>query len=145
MYHLVWISPEDEWKTAFQTHYGSFKWFLMPEGLTNSPAAFQRFMNVTFMDMIDIIVIIYLDEILIYSNNISEHKAHIWEVLNRLHANGLFANADKCNFHVTLLGVNALHYSTRNWEGFWTLASACALCLTTHYSCPSISGAYWKF
>src|SRR5882724_11660274 len=66
----------------------------MPEGLTNSPTTFQRF-------MIDIIVIIYLDDILIYSDNISEHKLHIWEVLCRLHANRLFACADKCKFHIT--------------------------------------------
>src|SRR5882724_5672051 len=94
MYHLVWISPGDEWKTAFQTHYGSFKWLVLPEGLTNAPTAFQRF-------MIDIIVIIYLDDILIYSDNISKHKAHIWEVLCRLCANGLFSHANKCEFHVT--------------------------------------------
>src|SRR5882724_12151211 len=74
-YHLVWISPGDKWKTALQTHYGSFKWLVMPEGFTNAPAAFQRFMNEIFMDMIDIIVIIYLDDILIYFNNISKHKA----------------------------------------------------------------------
>src|SRR5882724_9738196 len=79
---------------AFQIHYGSFEWLVMPEGLTNSPAAFQWF-------MIDIIVIIYLDDILIYSNNISKHKAHIKEVLHRLCANGLFAHADKCEFHIT--------------------------------------------
>src|SRR5882724_828748 len=65
----------------------------MPEGLTNAPAYFQRFMN-------DIIVIIYLDDIFIYSDNISE-KAHIWEVLHRLHDNGIFSHADKCKFHVT--------------------------------------------
>src|SRR5882724_7053808 len=101
MYHLVWISPGDKWKTAFQTHYGSFKWLVMPEGFTNAPAAFQIFMNDIFVDMIDVIVIIYLYDILIYYDNISEHKLHIWEVLHRLHANGLFAHADKCEFHVT--------------------------------------------
>jgi len=73
----------------------------MPEGLTNVPATFQRFMNDVFVDMTDIIVIIYLDDILVYSDNISEHKLHVWEVLHRLHANGLFAHADKCKFHVT--------------------------------------------
>jgi len=73
----------------------------MPEGLTNAPAAFQRFLNDIFVDMIDVIVIIYLDDILIYSDNISEHKLHVWEVLHRLCANGLFACADKCGFHVT--------------------------------------------
>src|SRR5882724_11897871 len=98
---LYLFHPGDEWKTAFQTHYGSFKWFVMPEGLTNAPAAFQQFMNDIFVDMIDIIVIIYLNDILIYSNNISKHKAHIKEVLRRLCTNGLFAHADKCEFHVT--------------------------------------------
>src|SRR5882724_3496880 len=73
----------------------------MPEGLTNACTTFQRFKNDLFMDMIDIIVIIYLDDILIYSDNISKHKLHIWEVLCRLCANGLFAFADKCEFHIT--------------------------------------------
>jgi len=95
------VAPGDEWKTAFWTRYGSFEWLVMPEGLTNAPAAFQRFMNDIFMDMIDVIVIIYLYDILIYSNNISEHKAHVKEVLCRLRTNGLFACADKCEFHVT--------------------------------------------
>ena len=63
----------------------------MPEGLTNAPAAFQRFMNDIFTDMIDICVIVYLDDILIYSDNIVEHQKHIREVLHRLRANGLFA------------------------------------------------------
>src|SRR5882724_2279870 len=99
--HLVWISPGDEWKTAFRTCYSSFKWLVMPEGLTNAPATFQRFMNDIFVDMIDVMVIIYLDDILIYSNNISKHILHVKEVLCRLHANGLFACADKCKFHVT--------------------------------------------
>src|SRR5882724_1566834 len=92
-YHLIRVAPRDEWKTAFRTHYSSFERLVMPEGLTNAPAAFQRFMNDIFADMIDVIVIIYLDDILIYSDNISEHKAHIKEVLRRLCANGLFAHA----------------------------------------------------
>src|SRR5882724_4459673 len=73
----------------------------MPEVLTNAPANFQRFMNGIFIDMIDVIVIIYLDNILIYSDNISKHKLHIREVLHRLCANGLLAHADKCEFHIT--------------------------------------------
>jgi len=62
----------------------------MPEGLTNAPTAFQLFMNNIFTDMIDVMVIIYLDDILIYSGNMSEHKAYVQEVLRRLRANGLF-------------------------------------------------------
>ena len=73
----------------------------MPEGLTNALAAFQQFMNNIFTDMIDINVIVYLDDILVYSDNPMEHKRHVWEVLWRLCTNGLFAHADKCEFHIT--------------------------------------------
>ena len=73
----------------------------MPEGLTNAPAAFQRFMNDIFMDMIDINVIVYLDDILVYSDDLAEHKRHVREVLWRLRTNGLFACADKCECHIT--------------------------------------------
>jgi len=73
----------------------------MPEGLTNAPAAFQQFMNDIFADMIDISVIIYLEDILIYSDNITQHQKHVQEVLCRHHTNGLFAQAEKCKFHIT--------------------------------------------
>jgi hypothetical protein len=68
-YHLVWIADGDEWKTAFQTCYGFFEWMVMPFGLFNAPAAFQHFMNDIFCDMVDVCITIYLDNILIYSNN----------------------------------------------------------------------------
>ena len=68
-YHLVHISEGDEWKTAFWMHYRSFEWMVMPFGLTNAPAAFQRFMNGFFNDMLDVHIIIYLDNILVYSDH----------------------------------------------------------------------------
>ena len=58
-------------------------------------------MNDIFADMIDINVIVYLDDILVYSDDLTEHKRHVREVLQRLHANGLFTCADKCEFHIT--------------------------------------------
>ena len=70
----------------------------MPFGLTNAPAAFQRFMNDIFSDLLNVSVIIYLDDILIYSNNPADHKKHVREVLRRLHENGLYACLDKCHF-----------------------------------------------
>src|SRR6266481_4979322 len=73
----------------------------MPEGLTNTPARFQHFMNNIFADMIDISIIVYLDDILVYSDDATQHVAHIWEVLQRLHKNELYAQADKCKFHTT--------------------------------------------
>ena len=83
-YHLVQIAKGNEWKTAFQTRYGSFKWLVMPFRLTNRPAAFQRFMNDIFGDLLDQCVVVYLDDILIYSDNPEQHTKHVWEVLWRL-------------------------------------------------------------
>ena len=88
-----------EWKTAFRTHYGSFEWSVMPFGLTNAPIAFQRFMNNIFSDLLDVCVVIYLDDILIYSNNMSEYYRHMKEVLKCLRKAGLYAKAEKCEFH----------------------------------------------
>ena len=68
-------------KTAFQTHYGSFEWLVMPFGLTNGPMAFQQFMNDIFRDLLDQCVVVYLDDILIYSDNPKQHTKHIREVL----------------------------------------------------------------
>src|SRR5215468_3274390 len=98
-YHLVRIAEGDEWKTAFRTRYGSFEWLVMPFGLSNAPAAFQRFMNDIFADMLDVSVVIYLDDILIYSDDMAKHRSHVREVLKRLRANGLFASEKKCVFH----------------------------------------------
>ena len=70
----------------------------MPFGLTNAPTAFQHFMSDIFSDLLDVSVIIYLDNILIYSNNPADHKKHVCEVLCHLHENGLYAHLDKFRF-----------------------------------------------
>jgi len=102
-YHLVRIALGDEWKTAFHTRYGSYEWLVMPFGLTNAPAAFQRFVNTVFADMLDICVVVYLDDILIYSEDMESHQQHIREVLHRLRLHGLFAKPEKCEFHSDLV------------------------------------------
>jgi len=80
-HHLVHIAEGDKWKTAFCTHYRAFEWSVTPFRLTNAPATFQRFMNDVFSDLLDVCVVVYLDDILIYSNNIMQHQSHIKEVL----------------------------------------------------------------
>jgi len=99
MYHLVWIALGDEWKTTFCTRYGSYEWLVMPFGLTNTPAAFQQFVNTIFADMLDVCIIVYLDDILIYSEDMESHQQHVWEVLCRLQLHSLFAKLEKCEFH----------------------------------------------
>lgn len=98
-YHLVHIAEGDEWKTTFCTRYGSFEWLVMPFGLSNAPAAFQRYMNKIFADMLDVCVIVYLDDILIYSDDMSQHQTHVKEVLRRLCKHGLYATPSKCEWH----------------------------------------------
>jgi Reverse transcriptase (RNA-dependent DNA polymerase) len=80
-YHLIQIAAGDKWKTAFHTRYGSFEWLVMPFGLTNAPGSFQRFLNGIFSDLLDVYVIIYLDDILIFSGNKDDHFRHVSEVL----------------------------------------------------------------
>ncbi|KAF8755465.1 hypothetical protein RHS01_05175 [Rhizoctonia solani] len=88
-YNNVRIKEGDEWKTAFRTKYGLFKYLVMPFGLTNAPAAFQHFMNNLFRDLIDVTVVIYLDNILIFLEKTKDHPAHVREVLSRLMKNQL--------------------------------------------------------
>ena len=71
----------------------------MPFGLTNTPTAFQWFMNDILSDLLNICVIIYLDDMLIYSNNMSEHYWHIKEVFKHLYKTGLYTKVEKCKFH----------------------------------------------
>ena len=107
MYHLVRIAKGDEWKTVFKTRYSSYEWLVMPFGLTNSPAAFQRFMNDILGDLLDKCIVVYLDDILVYSDNLKEHKEHICKLLLRLRKHGLYTKANKCKWHrdsIELLG-----------------------------------------
>ena len=99
-YHLVHIAEGDKWKTAFRTRYGAFKWSVMLFGLTNTPTAFQRFMNDVFSNLLDVCIVVYLDDILIYSDNITQHRKHVKEVLKRLQKAGLYAKTEKCEFHL---------------------------------------------
>ena len=99
-YHLVRIADGNEWKTAFRTRYGSYEWLVMPFRLTNAPSAFQRFVNMVFVDMLDVTVIVYLDDILIYSDNLEDHKKHVREVLHHLRKHSLYAKPEKCEFHM---------------------------------------------
>ena len=71
----------------------------MPFGLTNASTVFQQFMNDIFSNLLDVCVMIYLDDILIYSNNMLEHYQHIKKVFKHLYKASLYAKAEKCEFH----------------------------------------------
>ena len=100
-YNLVRIREGDEWKTAFCCRFGHFEYTVMPFGLTNAPAIFQNLMNEIFFDYLDLFCIVYLDDILIYSETPAEHTKHVKLILQRLQDNMLYAKLEKCAFSVT--------------------------------------------
>ncbi len=80
-YYNVCIREGDEWKTSFRTRYGQFEFLVMQFGLRNAPAAFQRMVNDLFHDLVDVYVVLYLDDIIIFSEDPTQHEAHVKEVL----------------------------------------------------------------
>uniref|UniRef100_A0A670ZB52 Gypsy retrotransposon integrase-like protein 1 n=1 Tax=Pseudonaja textilis TaxID=8673 RepID=A0A670ZB52_PSETE len=98
VYNLVRMRKGDEWKMAFGTRYGHFEYTVMPFGLTNAPAVFQHLMNDIFRDMLDRFVVVYLDDILIYSRSWDHHLHQVRQVLQRLREHKLYAKLEKCFF-----------------------------------------------
>lgn len=97
-YHQIRISEEDMPKTAFRTPQGLFQWRVLPFGLTNAPATFQTVMNNVFGPFLNKFVLVYLDDILIYSKTEEEHCEHLRKVLGLLREHRLYANLRKCTF-----------------------------------------------
>ncbi|KAL0554084.1 hypothetical protein IC582_007995 [Cucumis melo] len=106
-YHQLRIRDGDIPKTAFRSRYGHYEFVVMSFGLTNAPAVFMDLMNRVFKDFLDSFVIVFIDDILIYSKTEAEHEEHLHQVLETLRANKLYAKFSKCEFwlrKVTFLG-----------------------------------------
>ncbi|MBW0524048.1 hypothetical protein O181_063763 [Austropuccinia psidii MF-1] len=100
-YNLLRIKEGDEHLTALRTKSGSFEYLVIPFGLTNAPASSQNLVNDIFQDLLDVYIVVYLDDIMVFSKSEEEHVTHASTVLCRLRANNLFALASKCLFHVS--------------------------------------------
>ncbi|GBG85963.1 hypothetical protein CBR_g40776 [Chara braunii] len=100
-YHQIGIRPEDQHKTAFQTRYGLYEFVVMPFGLCNAPGTFQHVMNRIFHDHLDKFVVVYLDDILIFSKSVEEHAQHVETVLSLLQQHKYKVNLEKCEFGCT--------------------------------------------
>jgi hypothetical protein len=102
-YWQVPVHPEDRAKTAFVTHLGQYEWRVVPFGLTNAPAEFQRRMNTLLHGLIGKCVVVYLDDILVYSRNAADHLRDLKLVLDRLQAGNWYLKRKKCHFNAQSL------------------------------------------
>jgi hypothetical protein len=100
-YYQIRMRPADEEKTVFKTYHGHFQFRMMPFGLTNAPATFQCIMNTVFAHFLRKFVIIFLDDILIYSPSWSDHLLDLRTVLDKLRQTKFFAKMSKCSFGQT--------------------------------------------
>jgi hypothetical protein len=100
-YYQIRIAEGDEEKTAYRTRYGSYEFLVMPFGFTNALVTFCTLMNAIFREWLDDFVVVYIDDILIYSDSLEEHAKHLRKVFQRLRENKLYAKFEKCEFGVT--------------------------------------------
>lgn len=100
-FHKIRIAKGDEWKTAFRTRYGLYKWLVTPFGLANAPSTFQKYINWMLKDYLNEFCFAYVDDVLVYSKRtLAEHREHVRKVLRRLQEAGLQLDIDKCEFEV---------------------------------------------
>ncbi|KAG8474539.1 hypothetical protein CXB51_031372 [Gossypium anomalum] len=97
-YHQVRVAEGDEPKTACVTRYGSFEFLVMPFRLTNAPATFYTLMNKVLQPFLDHFVVVYPDDIVVYSKTLEEHVGHLGEVFQTLRENKLYVKREKCSF-----------------------------------------------
>ena len=99
-FNRIRIKDGQEWLTAFKTRFGLFEYLVMPFGLANAPSTFQHYINDVLFEHLDRFCTAYIDDILIYSDSLGEHKEHVRQVLAKLQAAGLQIDITKCDFYV---------------------------------------------
>jgi hypothetical protein len=122
VYHCICICKDNEWKTAFHTHYDHFEYLIMSFELANAPATFQAYINWALAEHMNFICVVYLNDILIYSQSKEKHKHHVCEILEQL-AQAVCQLKEMCFFyrHCRVLEIYSIHYwcndeFTKSWH-----------------------------
>lgn len=97
-FHQILVKPEDQYKIAFQTHHGHYEYLVMPYGLTGAPATFQSIMNHVLAPLLRKCVVVFIDDILIYSKTYEEHIQHVQLVFQLLQEHQFKIRLSKCSF-----------------------------------------------